>query len=115
MASYDIDNSWLLGSGATNHITSDLEELAVRERYHGGEQIHAAGGSSMQILLLKNESVYTSHRNLSLKNVLHVPQTTEDLISVHRLSLDNNVYLEFHPWHFEIKDQDTKNVLLKGK
>lgn len=42
---YDVDTNWYMDNGATDHITSDLEKLTVRERYTGGEQIHTANGS----------------------------------------------------------------------
>ncbi|XBJ15358.1 hypothetical protein VPH35_007269 [Triticum aestivum] len=42
---YGVDTNWYLDSGATDHITGDLEKLTVRNRYTGGEQIHTASGS----------------------------------------------------------------------
>jgi hypothetical protein len=38
-----------------------------------------------------------------LHHVLHVPDTTKHLILVHKFSRDNDVFFEFHPWHFFIK------------
>jgi hypothetical protein len=38
----------------------------------------------------------------------------KNLVSVHRLASDNNVFLEFHPDFFLIKDRDTKSTLLEG-
>jgi hypothetical protein len=34
-------------------------------------------------------AVSTPHRRILLKNVLHVPQATRNLASVHRLTTDN--------------------------
>ena len=36
-------------------------------------------------------------------------------MSVPQLTRDNNVLAEFHPFHFFIKDQDTRVVLLSGR
>nr|CAD40946.1 OSJNBa0027G07.12 [Oryza sativa Japonica Group] len=36
-SSYAIDTNWYIDSGATNHITSELDKLAVREKYKGPE------------------------------------------------------------------------------
>ena len=47
--SYGIDTNWYVDSGATDHITSDLERLTVRDKYNGGDQVHAANGSGMEI------------------------------------------------------------------
>jgi len=38
-----------MDSGAIDHITSELEKLTVRDKYHGNEQVHAANGSGMEI------------------------------------------------------------------
>ena len=38
------DLVWYVHSGATNHVTNELEQLALRERYHGADQIHTASG-----------------------------------------------------------------------
>jgi hypothetical protein len=45
---------------------------------------------------------------------MHVPSTKKNLVSVHRLASDNNVFLEFHPDFFLIKDRDTRSTLLEG-
>ncbi|WVZ72601.1 hypothetical protein U9M48_021034 [Paspalum notatum var. saurae] len=37
-ASYGIDTNWYADSGATNHITGELEKLTVRDRYNGHDQ-----------------------------------------------------------------------------
>jgi hypothetical protein len=33
--SYGVDTNWYVHSGATNHITGELEKVTMRERYHG--------------------------------------------------------------------------------
>jgi hypothetical protein len=45
--SYTVDNNWYTDTGVTDHITGELDKLAVREMYNGTDQIHAASGSSM--------------------------------------------------------------------
>jgi hypothetical protein len=32
---YGVDTNWYMDSGATDHITSELEKLTVRDKYHG--------------------------------------------------------------------------------
>ncbi|XP_066385230.1 uncharacterized protein [Miscanthus floridulus] len=49
--SYGVDTNWYVYSGATDHITSELEKLMTRERYSGGDQVHTAnrnGSNPMQ-------------------------------------------------------------------
>lgn len=43
--SYAVDNSWYTDTGATDHITGELDRLTVKERYHGKEQVQAANGA----------------------------------------------------------------------
>jgi len=40
--SYNVDTNWYTDTGSTDHITSELEKLAMREKYNGYDQIHAA-------------------------------------------------------------------------
>jgi histone deacetylase 1/2 len=68
----------------------------------------------MQISHIGHSTIHTPSRSLNLKNILHVPSSKKNLLSVHRLASDNNVFLEFHPDFFCIKDQETKNILLRG-
>jgi histone deacetylase 1/2 len=46
---YGVDSNWYMDTGATDHITSELDKLTVRDKYHGGEQVHTASGSGMRI------------------------------------------------------------------
>ena len=68
----------------------------------------------MSIQHIGQSVVRASSRNLTLKDILHVPQAAKNLVSVNRLAKDNNVFLEFHPEFFCIKDRDTKSTILKG-
>ncbi|KAK1649357.1 hypothetical protein QYE76_067162 [Lolium multiflorum] len=45
VGSYGIDTNWYADSGATDHITGELEKLQVRDCYTGNEQIHTASGA----------------------------------------------------------------------
>jgi hypothetical protein len=112
--SYTVDNNWYTDTGATDHITGELEKLAVREKYNGPDQIHTANGAGMNIRHIGQSTIHTPDKILDLRNILHVPSTKKNLVSVHCLASDNNVYLEFHPEFFLIKDRDTRSTLLRG-
>ena len=58
-SSYKINPNWYSDTGATNHITSDLDRFVVRERYHGGEQVQVDNGAGLRIL-------YTSHSSINI-------------------------------------------------
>jgi len=104
-----------MDTGATDHITSDLEKLTVRDQYHGGDQVHTASGSGMKINHIGHSVLSSPSTKLHLRNILHVPQANKNLVSVNRFTRDNHVFLEFHPDHFLVKDQGTKNTLLQGR
>jgi hypothetical protein len=46
-ASSKVDTDWYTDTGANDHITSNLDRLTVRERYHGNEQVHVGDGSGL--------------------------------------------------------------------
>jgi hypothetical protein len=48
-SSYTLDANWYLDTGATYHMTGELEKLVVQERYKGKDQIHGVDGSGMVI------------------------------------------------------------------
>jgi hypothetical protein len=86
----------------------------MHDPYTGTDQIHATNGSGMAITRIGTSLIPTSDRDLVLNNVLHVPATHKNLISIHHFTLDNNTFIEFHPYFFFIKDKKTKKVLLHG-
>ncbi|XP_012701436.1 uncharacterized protein LOC105914402 [Setaria italica] len=49
MNSYNVDTNWYTDTGATDHVTSELEKLSFRERYHGNDQIHTASGAGARL------------------------------------------------------------------
>jgi hypothetical protein len=57
--SYGVDTNWYTDSGATDHITRELEKLHVRYRYNGNEQSHTASGSGMDIHHIGNFVIHT--------------------------------------------------------
>ncbi|WVZ75222.1 hypothetical protein U9M48_023301, partial [Paspalum notatum var. saurae] len=112
--SYGVDTNWYMDSGATDHITSALDKLTSREPYTGDDQIHAANGKGMCISHIGKSILHSPNCNFSINNVLHVPSATKDLVSVHIFTSDNDVFLEFYPTFFCVKDLYTKNLLLRG-
>jgi hypothetical protein len=114
-AAYGVDTNWYGDSGATDHITGNLEKLMIRDQYHGKDKIHTTNGEGMHISHIGHTSIQTPNCDLHLKNILHVPSATKNLVSIHKLTLDNDIFLEFHPWYFLIKDRATENILLKGR
>jgi hypothetical protein len=112
---YNVDPTWYSDTGATDHITSELDKLAVREKYNGQEQIHVANDGGMHIAHVGHSTLYTPSRNLALKSILHVPSSQRNLIFIHHFTRDNHVFIEYHPYVFLVKDPFMRKVLLHGK
>ena len=53
--------------------------------------------------------------SIHLRKILYSPHANKNLLSIHRIALDNHVFLEFHPFFFLIKDQATRRVLYRGR
>ena len=113
-SSYNPGN-WILDSGATHHLTTDLNNLALHQPYAGGEEVTIADGSGLPISHTGSTSLTTNSRNFNLNDVLYVPNLHKNLISVYRLCNTNNVSVEFFPAHFQVKDLSTGVRLLQGK
>jgi hypothetical protein len=62
--------------------------------YNGGEQIYTASGSGMHIKHIGHAIIRTPLRDLKLDHVLHVPQSSKNLASIHKITSDNNVFFE---------------------
>ena len=73
------DCSWFENLGATNHITSNLNNLSLHSPYYGGDKVTIGNDKSLPIT-----SVGTTQFSslVSVPNVLHVPQIKKNLISV---------------------------------
>jgi hypothetical protein len=114
-SSYQLDPSWYADSVATDHITGDLDKLTAWENYGDHDQVHTANGSGMAIQHIGQSMVTNPSRQILLKNVLHVPQATKSIASVHKLITDNDVFLELHSTFFLMKDRLTIRPLLHGR
>jgi histone deacetylase 1/2 len=113
--SYQVDPNWYTDSGATDHITGNLDRLHMREAYHGNNHVQVSNGSGLRISHTGYSTTNTAAKSLVLKNVLHVPNISKNLLSVHKLARDNGVFLDFHPYYFLIKDLVSRKTLLHGR
>jgi hypothetical protein len=94
---------------------NSLGRHSTQEPYRGTDRVHTADGSGMRITHIGYASLPTSFAHpLHLKNVLHVPSVTRNLLFVRKLSRDNNVFVAFHPFDVFVKDRVTRDFLLGG-
>jgi hypothetical protein len=113
--SYGVDSNRYVDFGATDHVTGELDKLAVKEPYHGGDQIYTVSGSGMHIKHIGHSIIYTPHLDLKLNNILCVPKSSKNLASLHRIASDNNVFFELHFDFFFIKNRKSRRSLLQSQ
>lgn len=111
---YTADN-WLLDSGATHHIISDLNNMSLHQPYQWGDNVHIADGTIFPITHTGLSALSTLTRNLALQNILCVLNIDKNLISVYRLCNTKGVSVELFPASFQVKDLSTEVPLLQGK
>jgi histone deacetylase 1/2 len=68
----------------------------------------------MHISYIGHSVLRTPQNSFNINDILHVPSASKNLLSLHRFTLDNHVYIEFHPFLFLIKDQATRRNLFIG-
>ncbi|PKU75385.1 Retrovirus-related Pol polyprotein from transposon TNT 1-94 [Dendrobium catenatum] len=107
-------SDWVLDTGATSHITNDPNQLLTAHPYQGTQQIQVGNGQSIPIAHTGQGILPTPNRKLSLSPLLHVPQVSHNLLSVHRLTSDNDFIVSFTPHGYRIKDGKTKRSILSG-
>lgn len=105
---------WLFDSGASHHITNDLNNLTLKVDYTGNAQLHVANGTFLPITHVGSTTLNPSTHPLCLSNVLYAPGFTQNLISVSQLCKTNRVSIEFFPYFFEVKDLSTRATILRG-
>jgi hypothetical protein len=93
-------------------LITAMDKLTMHDTYLGQDQIHATNGSGININDIGNSIIPTSGHDLILNNVLHVPSTHKNLMSIHRFAFDNDTFIEFRPYFFMIKDQKMRKVVL---
>jgi len=95
------NNMWILDSGATDHMSYDSNVFTTYKPLEIPKQIVIANGTSIPI---KGQGHVTFNPNLFVKIVLHVPNLSTNLISVHQLTRDLNCRVIFSPHLCEFQD-----------
>ena len=108
-------NNWLLDSGATHHITNDLNNLALHQPCQGGDGVLIGDGSPLAFSHTGSTLLSSPTRSLTLDKILCVPDIQKNLISVYRLCNANQVSVEFFPASFQVKDLSTGALFFKAE
>ena len=107
--------TWFFDIRATHHLAQDIETLSDVQAYKGNKQVIVGNGKKLPILHIGSKFFLSTFRNFHLKKVYHVSHLTTNLISVSKFCTNDNVFFEFHPKLFLVKDQVLRQVLLQGQ
>lgn len=100
-------SSWLTDFDPTHHVTLDAILMTCHSDYGGPDRCMVGDGSGLNISHISSFVLSSHTADSSLKNVMHVPEISRNLLSVAQFIKDNNCSFEFHPSHFVIKDQQS--------
>ncbi|PKU87110.1 Retrovirus-related Pol polyprotein from transposon TNT 1-94 [Dendrobium catenatum] len=107
-------SDWFLDSGASSHLTSDPNQIQNAQPYNGSSKVVLGNGTQLPIQNTGNGILPTPTGNLQLSKLNLVPNLSFNLLSVHRLTSDNNCLITFSSFGYEIKDRTTHRRLLTG-
>ncbi|OMO81232.1 Reverse transcriptase, RNA-dependent DNA polymerase [Corchorus capsularis] len=105
---------WCLDSGASHHVTVDLNNLSISSEYDGTESIKIGDGTGLQITHTGETELFSSNHSFKLDEVLCVPTIAQNLVSVSKFCKANKVSVEFDANKFLVKDLQTQAVLTQG-
>lgn len=80
--------------------------------YQSNDQFLIGNGSSLNIHYIRNSILPFHHYSLKLCDVFHVPTIAKNLMYVHKLTNDNNIYVQFHASYYLVKGKATWTPLL---
>lgn len=110
------DEAWCLDTGASHHVTNNAEQLQQKSKYNGKTKLAVADGKCLPIHHIGSTFIHSSNQKpLLLKNVIHTPCISRNLISVAQLTAQNNLCIEFDSTSFTVKEKISKKELLHGK
>ncbi|KAH9663759.1 retrovirus-related pol polyprotein from transposon RE1 [Citrus sinensis] len=103
------DTNWYLDSKATHHLTNDLNNMHMVESFAGTSKLVIGNGVGLCIThtgcaVLRMQSSVNKFE-LKLNNILLVPKITKNLISISKLTRDNDVVIEFTNDFCFVKDK----------
>lgn len=103
----------VLGYRATSHMDANAGNFSSSLPLTRSSPILVGNGSTMPVTHTASTDIATTHSLLHLNNILVSPSLVKNLISVHSLTRDNNVTIEFDPFSFSIKDIPTRMVIIR--
>ncbi|KAJ9544089.1 hypothetical protein OSB04_023796 [Centaurea solstitialis] len=107
------DPNWYVDSGTTSHMTNNPGNYSSYVNNGNIRNIIVGDGAKIPIQGTSNQTLSHPFPPFSLNNVLYIPTIVKNLLSVRKLTTDNNLSIEFDPYGFTLKDFQTRTPLLR--
>jgi hypothetical protein len=98
------DEQWYVDSGANAHITNDLENLSIRLPFQHEDIVAVGNRARHTIENTGSSTLYSPLSKFHLKQILHCPNASTNLLSIQRLCQDNSCYFILTSYYFFVKD-----------
>jgi transposase InsO family protein len=103
---------WIIDSGASDHMTGLSSLFQTYSPCPGNKKIKIADGSFSPIA---GEGKIPLSTHIDLKNVLHVPKLSYNLLSVSKICEDSNCYVKFFNTHCIFQDRNSGKMIGSAK
>jgi hypothetical protein len=105
---------WLTDSGANAHITTDATNITALQPFNGAYTVGVGNGAGLHIKNIGSSLVLSNKSQFLLKDVLHCPNVSTNLLLINKFCLDNNCWFALTGSSFTVNDNLTGSVLLQG-
>lgn len=105
------ESTWFTDTGATNHVTPDINNLSIHSNYVGNDNFAIGNGKKLSISHTGSSQYLSDGSIVSLHNILHVSHISQDLLSVSQFTTDNNCHYIFTCSGFCVKENSTGKIL----
>lgn len=107
------DCSWYLDSGATTHVTNYASRLDNPVKNDGKTQLFVANGQNMKVDQISCSKIQNvPGQCVKLSNVFYAPTSKRNLLSIPKLSNDNDVFVLLKSKNALVRKQGTRTTLL---
>lgn len=106
---------WVIGTGASHHVSIDPTTPTDSLPYTSLEGITLGNGETIHISSNRRSVVqFNNNCDLNLEQILHTLKAIVNLISIHKLCKDNQIFVEFDHSIFYVKDLHSKKIIAQG-
>lgn len=97
----EVPRSWIIDSGATDHMTGNPKVFNTFEPCKGNFNVKVADGTLSKVI---GYGTVIISKNLVLQSVLFVPNLDCNLLSISKLTYDKNCLTKFYPTYCVFQD-----------